>query len=167
MEIIRHRDKKIHNNIVRNLLYHSTYFDDLLEILNDNILYGSHMYDYGIATSRNKNYLFYMNDNGDLKSGEGECQLILDRDKIKYNYKIKPYDWEEFKSIKDKNYHQSEDKILTNKIIGIKNYIVGIHLNKNINDNYTTLLEKEGDFLRKNNITIFDTNWGILKGKLK
>ena len=41
-----------------NLLYHSTTFDNLMEILNDNILYGSGTYDYGIATSRNKNYLF-------------------------------------------------------------------------------------------------------------
>ncbi|MCK9319194.1 hypothetical protein [Methanoculleus sp.] len=153
-------DKNIRN---KNLLYHSTSFNNLLVILNDNVLYGTDTYDYGIATSRNKNYLFYMSDYGELKSGEGECQLILDRDKIKNNYKIKPFDWEEYKSVKDKNYHQSEDKILTSKMVNIKKYIVGIHLNKNVNDNYTKLLEKEGNFLIDNNIIIFDSDWNILK----
>lgn len=153
-------DKNLRN---KNLLYHSTSFNNLLEILNDNVLYGSDMYDYGIATSRNKNYLFYMSDYGELKSGEGECQLILDRDKIKNNYKIKPFDWEEYKSMKDKNYHQSEDKILTSKMVNVKKYIVGIHLNKNVNDNYTKLLEKERNFLIDNNIIIFDSDWNILK----
>ena len=153
-------DKNLRN---KNLLYHSTTFSNLLEILSDNILYGSDMYDYGIATSRNKNYLFYINDYGELKSGDGECQLILDRDKIKNNYKIQPFDWEEYKSVKDKNYHQSEDKILTSKIINIKKYIVGIHLNKNVNDNYSTLLEREGDFLIDKNIIIFGSDWNILK----
>ena len=148
---------------IKNLLYHSTTFNNLLEILNDNVLYGSDTYDYGIATSRNKNYLFYINDYGEVKSGEGECQLILDRDKIKNSYRIKPFDWEEYKSVKDKNYHQSEDKILTNKIIDIKKYIVGIHLNKNVNNNYTILLEKEGDFLIDNNIIIFGSDWNILR----
>lgn len=153
-------DKNLRN---KNLLYHSTTFNNLLEILNDNVLYGSDMYDYGIATSRNKNYLFYMNDYGELKSGKGECQLILDRDKIKNNYRIKPFDWEEYKREKDKNYHQSEDKILTSKIVNIKKYIVGIHLNKNVNNNYTILLEKEKYFLINNNIIIFGSDWEILK----
>jgi hypothetical protein len=154
-------DRNLRN---KNLLYHSTTFNNLLEILNDNVLYGSDMYDYGIATSRNKNYLFHMNDYGELKSGEGECQLILDRDKIKNNYRIKPFDWEEYKSVKDKNYHQSEDKILTSKIIDIKKYIIGIHLNKNVNNNYIILLKKEGDFLIDNNIIIFGSDWNTLKG---
>lgn len=153
-------DKSLGN---KNLLYHSTSFNNLLEILNDNVLYGTDTYDYGIATSRNKNYLFYINDYGEIKSGEGECQLILDRDKIKNNYRIEPFDWEEYKRRNDKNYHQSEDKILTSKIINIKKYIVGIHLNKKVNNNYTKLLKKESDFLIDNNIIIFGRDWDILK----
>lgn len=153
-------DKTLRN---KNLLYHSTSFNNLLEILSDNILYGTYMYDYGIATSRNKNYLFYIDEFGEIKSGEGECQLILDRDKIKNNYRIKAFDWEEYKRLKDKNYHQSEDKILTNKIIDIKKYIIGIHLNKNINKNYKILLEKEKHFIIDNDIVIFGRDWEIFK----
>lgn len=137
----------------KNLLYHSTSFNNLLSILNDNILYGSVCYDYGIATSRNKNYLFLLNEYGDCISGGGECQLILDKDKIKNKYKIVPFDWEEYKLINDLNYHQSEEKILTNKIVDIKKYIIGIHLNKNINKNLKKLNTISKDIL------IFDNKW--------
>lgn len=145
-----------------NLLYHSTSFSNLMDILTDNILYGTSSYDYGIATSRNKNYLFLQDNDSGPKRGEGESQLILNRDKIKSNYKIQAFDWEEYKSRSDSNYHQSEDKILTNKIVNIKEYIVGIHLNKNTKHNFKLLLEKEFDFLTNNNITIFDKNWEVL-----
>mgnify|MGYP005851058689 CR=1 FL=1 len=147
----------------KKLLYHSTTFENLMKILNDNILYGSDMYDYGIATSRNRNYLFYMSDYGDIKSGEGECQIILDRDKIKNNYKIQPFDFEEYKSSNDSNYHQSEDKILTSKIINIKKYIIGIHLNKNIERNLGLILDREMEFLKSNQIIIFGKDWEIIK----
>lgn len=145
-----------------NLLYHSTTFSNLLQILEDNVLYGSDSYDYGIATSRNKDYLFYISDEGDIERGQGECQLILDRNKINNNYKIKAFDWEEFKLKDDDNYHQSEDKILTDKITNIKKYIIGIQLNKNIQDNLMKLLNKENLFIKKNNIKIFGKNWEIL-----
>ena len=52
-------DKHLRN---KNLLDHATYFDNLLEILKQNVLYGTNTYDYGVATSRNRNYLF-LNDN--------------------------------------------------------------------------------------------------------
>lgn len=148
----------------KNLLYHSTSFSNLLEILDSNVLISYSLFDFGISTSRNKDYLFSIDydDTGDIISGGGECQLILDKDKIKSNYKIKPYDYEMYKKIPDNNYHQSEDKILSNKVKNIKKYIVGIHLNKNVHENYKKLLEKENEFIKENNIIIFDKDWNIV-----
>jgi hypothetical protein len=144
----------------KELLYHATFFDNLLEILEDNILYGTVAYDYGISTSRDRNYLFHNNSEfGDIRRGEAECQLILDKRKLKTKYKIKAFDWEEYKRTNNPNLIQSEDKILTGKIKGIKKYIVGIHLNKNVEENYQILLGQESYFIENNNIPIFGKNW--------
>jgi len=65
----------------------------------------------------------------------------------------------------DPNYLQSEDKIITNKITDIKKYIIGIHLNKNVKNNFKDLLCQEKDFLENNSILIFDTNRNIIYPK--
>lgn len=145
-----------------NLLYHSTSFESLLEILRTDILWGSH-YDDGISTSRDKDYLFHSTVDGVIKRGRGECQLVLDRDKVKQRYRIKAFDYEEFKSYSDPDFNQAEDRIQTNKITNITRYIVGIHLNRNVRSNYRKLMTEFHETLKNNGIIIFGKNWGILK----
>jgi hypothetical protein len=154
----------------KNLIYHSTEFENLLSILKKNVLYGTTDYDYGVATSRNKDYLFGRNDDlGDVGTRIGESQLILDRDKIKKNYKIQPFDWENWKQQSmnwknPENYKQSEEKILTSEIKNIHKYIVGIHLNKFIKTNYEILKTDEyiNSLIKKYNWVIFDRHWKII-----
>ena len=75
-------------------------------------LWGSH-YDDGISTSRDRDYLFHSTVDGIIKRGRDECQLILDRDKLKQRYRIRTHDYEEFKSYSDPDFNQAEDIIQT------------------------------------------------------
>lgn len=153
----------------RNLIYHSTEFVNLVSILKDNVLYGTTDYDFGVATSRNKDYLFGRIEDGEVGARLGECQLILDRDKIKRNYKIQPFDWENWKQSSMNlnnaiNYQQSEEKILTEEIKNIHKYIVGIYLNKYIKKNYEYLKNDTyiSSLIDKYNWVIFDDDWVII-----
>jgi hypothetical protein len=149
----------------KNILYHSTSFENLISILKENVLYGLGDVDYGIATSRSKDYLY--NNNGwcidDISvRGTADCQLILNRDLIKTKYKIVPYDFEEFKKLgSNPPYNseiiQSEDKILTSKLNNIKKYIIGIHIN---NDPSKYIEELKS--LIENNWLVFDKNWNLI-----
>lgn len=147
----------------KNLLYHSTIFDSFEEIIKTNVLYGTHGYDFGVATSRNKHYGFGNHD--DIMHNMGDIQFILDKEKIQHKYKTQAFDWEEWKSVKStvgkyNDYHQSEDKILSNQILNIKKFIIGIHIINN------DLLDDTMEILKKYNFTpkyIFDENWNIVK----
>ena len=152
----------------KNILYHATSFENLISILKENVLYGLGDVDYGIATSRSKDYLY--NNNGWFSDfsirGTADCQLILDRDLIKTKYKIVPYDFEEYKKLGsnppyDLEVIQSEDKILKGKIIDIKKYIIGIHIN---NDPYKYMDELKP--LIENNWLVFDKNWNLIFDQL-
>lgn len=150
----------------KNVLYHATSFVNLINILKTNTLYSSESVDFGIATSRNKNYLYntdgWFNDEVSI-NGTADCQLILDKDLLKNKYKINPYDFEEYKKIGSSypykpEYIQSEDKIVTNQIKNIKKYIIGIHINNDLS-NY----RKEIKSLIQDNWLIFDKKWNFLK----
>jgi len=152
----------------KNILYHATSFENLISILKENVLYGLSEVDYGISTSRSKDYLY--NNNGWFRDfsirGTADCQLILDRDLIKIKYKIVPYDFEEYKKLGsnppyDLEVIQSEDKILKGKIIDIKKYIIGIHIN---NDPYKYMDELKP--LIENNWLVFDKNWNLIFNQL-
>jgi hypothetical protein len=158
----------------KNILYHSTFYDSLNEILETDVLYGSINYDWGIATSRNRDYAFGMGD-GDVNDEDnyhhniGEVQLILDRDKIKENYKIKAYDWERWKTTKSEtgkfnDFHQSEDKILTNKIVNIHKYIIGFQFVKD------EFIGKMDDIFKesviKYNYVVYDSEWNNITEKI-
>ena len=147
-----------------NLLYHSTDMDSFIDILMSNKLYGTETYDFGVATSRNKDYLFGRDYDGEPISGLGEAQLILDRDLVRKTYKIEPYDFENYKRGYDTNLHQAEDKILTNVIPNIFKYIVGIQINKDPEYNIGKILgiEEIYDKLVDNQITLFDNDWKII-----
>lgn len=157
-----------------NLLYHSTTFSSFVSIIETNRLEEENSYDFGVATSRNRNYIFGRDeeDNTALKGG-GEIQLILDRDKLKTQYKIKAYDWEEYKNIDDHNYHQAEDKIYKT-VENIDKYIIGFHINKydvQLDDNNINIIEYLKNwnlFMTKFNINdwiLFDKNWKIINLK--
>ena len=155
--------KEIRN---KSLLYHATTLDSFEYILKENELYGTHGYDFGVATSRNKHYNFgNSEDNEEIMYNQGDVQLILDKDKIKNKYKTSAFDWEQWKSTNSEtgvynDYHQSEDKILTNNIKNIKQYIIGIHIAKQ------EYLEDVLEICRKNNFFpeyIFDEDWNQLK----
>lgn len=145
-----------------SLLYHATTIDSFNNIIKNDILYGTTDYDFGIATSRNKHYNFGYNDNNLNKLyNQGEIQLILNKNKLKNKYKIIPFDWENWKSIKSKtgvynNYHQTEDKIITDKIDNIKQYIIGIHISKNKYIQKVLNICKEYNFYPS---YIFNENW--------
>lgn len=147
------------------LLYHATEFENLFQILKTGKLFGTEDYDNGIATSRNKDYLFGRGPNeDDVVIGWAESQLILDYNKIRQKYKVVPYDWEQWKTDKkDQKYHQSEEKIYppNNEILDIHKYIFGIHLNKNVSENYIKLKTDEyvNSLINKYNWVIFDENW--------
>ena len=149
----------------KNLIYHSTSLENFEEILNSDTLYGSEFYDSGIATSRNKHYAYGSTENEPYESGHnlGDIQLILDRDKIKYNHKISAFDWEELKLDKSltgkySNSHQSEDKKKTQELNNISKYIIGIHIVKN------KILNKIFKIIKKypNNWIIFDEDWNSI-----
>jgi hypothetical protein len=149
----------------KSLLYHATTLDSFEYILKENELYGTHGYDFGVATSRNKHYNFgNSEDNEEFMYNQGDVQLILDKDKLKNKYKTSAFDWEEWKSTKSKtgiynDYHQSEDKILTNNIKNIKQYIIGIHIAKH------DYLEDVLKICKENNFSpeyIFDEDWDQL-----
>ena len=114
------------------LLYHSTYPSTLKTILDQNILKGNLATYNGkdvlaISTTRNKNF----------KYEDRKAQIVLDGDKLSTKYKIRPYDYW------DRNYNrrnnpqakdEDEEIILTSKIPNIKDYIVGINLDKPLNE---------------------------------
>jgi hypothetical protein len=152
-------DKELRN---RTILYHSTTFSAMINILSENKLYGSEMYDYGVATSRNRNYLFHIDDDCVPKTGLGECQLMLCRDKLRSRYSVIPFDWEEYKRTGEPDYVQSEEKIMTSCVHNVKRYIVGIHLNKNVTENCRKLMEHESDFILSSRIPIFDEKWNVI-----
>jgi hypothetical protein len=147
-----------------NLLFHATSYECFYNILKQNKLYGSNCYDSGVATSRNKSYLHNFSEySGELEPGTADCQLILDKDKLKTQYKIKAFDWEEYKREPDKKFHQSEDKIITHMISPIDKYIIGIQFNNDLD--YNLLKFKSSEFWNKvidNNWIIFDKDWNIL-----
>jgi GNAT superfamily N-acetyltransferase len=150
---------------VKNLLYHASAFNNILSILKNNILRGTQQYDYGVATSRSKDYLFFLNfEDGNIQKGGADAQLILDRDKIKSRYKVVPFDWEEFKLTDDPNYHQSEDKVLTNAIENVEKYIVGIQLNKAVHRSFHILWADEEirEKIVRNKWNVFDMKWNLL-----
>lgn len=153
-----------------NLLYHSTYIDYFEKIMRDDEIFGSDMYDYGIATSRNKHYAFgHGEKENDYKMhNQGNVQIILDKDKIKNVCKIKAFDWEEMKSNKAKtgkyqDYHQAEDKIYCkdNTLKNLSKYIVGLHI---VHNEYKMQVFKILNDLEINtsNWYIFDENWDII-----
>lgn len=153
----------------KNIVYHSTDIDSFINILDSNELKGTVMYDWGISTSRNRDLAFGHNDFGDeydnYHHNAGNVQVILDRNKIKDNYKIKAFDFEEIKrhGASMNNYtdsQQSEDKILTNKIKNIHKYIIGIQFIKNkyinkINDDYIQFKE----LVIKYGWVVYDAEW--------
>ena len=150
----------------KNILYHATSFENLINILLTNTLHSSDSVDFGIATSRNRNYLYntdgWFRDNTCIM-GTADCQLILDRDLIKTKYEINPYDFEEYK--KDgSNFPykpeliQSEDKIVTSEIKNIKRYIIGIHIN-----NKSAKYIKKLKTLIHDDWLVFDKNWNLIK----
>jgi len=152
----------------KNILYHSTEFDNFKKIMKDNILYGTVNYDYGISTSRNKHYGFgrYENEDSDwnieVGHDSGDIQFLLDKDLLKNNYKIKAFDWEEWKTTTPKtkeynDFHQNEDKILASKVKNIRKYIIGIQIIHN-----DDILELFKDWYSDNNFDfkyIYDENW--------
>jgi len=147
-----------------NLLYHSTIIGSFDEIIKTNELYGTHGYDFGVATSRNKHYAFG-NAGDDEMHNVGEIQLILDKDKLQNKYKTMAFDWEEWKSTDSKtgeynDFHQSEDKILTNRIDNIKKYIVGIHIIHNEFNEEVLAICKKYNFYPE---YIFDEDWNLIK----
>lgn len=156
----------------KNVLYHSTDYESFINIIKTNKLYGSSDYDYGIATSRNRDYAFGHSDDGwDDESGNyhhnlGDVQLILNRNKIKNNFKIKPFDWEEWKHTdsltgKYNDFHQSEDKILTDKIENIFTYIIGIQFVKNNLFNKYNIYNNDvlKNIINDYNWVVYDEEW--------
>lgn len=152
----------------KNVLYHSTDREIFISILDLNILYGSDEYDIGIATSRNRDYMFgheYGIDYEYSYHNKGDVQFILDRDKIKSNYKIKAFDWEEWKRMHSStrnvnDYQQSEDKILTDKILDISKYIIGIQFNKNSEiESILAPFDEFNELVSKYNWIIYDEEW--------
>ncbi|MCK9446201.1 hypothetical protein M0Q50_04830 [bacterium] len=153
-----------------NLLYHSTWLEYFEKILKDDELYGTDMYDSGVSNSRNKHYAFGMNDD-EFGHNVGEIQLILDRDKIKQNYKINAFDWEEYKRTDNKtgeysNYHQPEDKIITDKIKNIHKYIIGLHIVKN--DILLDIIENKLilNKIKEYNWLVFDEDWNNINNSV-
>jgi hypothetical protein len=150
---------------VKNLLYHASSMNSIFSILKDNELRGTSGYDYGVATSRSKDYLFLLNfEDGNIIRGGADAQLILDREKLKTKYKVVPFDWEEFKLIDDPNYHQAEDKVMTSAIENLDRFVVGIQLNRSVHRNFQ-ILWNDSEIKEKiitNKWNVFDTKWNLL-----
>jgi hypothetical protein len=152
----------------KNLLYHASSFNNILSILKQNRINGTVGYDFGVATSRNKDYLFLLDfETGDIIRGGADAQFILDRDKLKARYKIQAFDWEEMKQSDDHNHHQAEDKVLTSAIESIDRYIMAIQLNKAVHRNFQ-ILWADNHIREKiivNKWDIFDSEWKLLVDK--
>lgn len=159
---------------LKNPLYHSTDLESFLEIIKDDKIYGTHMYDIGVATSRNKHYGFGRDVEGDYDVGNnlGDVQFILDRDKVRTKYKVEPFDWEEFKLTKATTkkyarYHQSEDKIMTDIIKDLHKYLIGVHIvnNKVMNELFAD--EDFVEYMNKYDLLLFNEDWEDITNKLK
>ena len=110
-------------------LYHFTDEKSLENILNDNKMVGSFMYEigdvelYGVSTTRNKNLNYDHTKNN--------IRITLNGDMLSNNYKIQPRDyWERQYNVPDNPHTIDEDEevVLTPKgyIFNIKKYIISI-----------------------------------------
>lgn len=107
-------------------LYHFTTDDKLDSILSSNTLIGSEFGNpddnlVGVSTTRNKNLNY---DNSTVK-------ITLDKNKLKHNYKIIPYDyWQRDYNVPNNPQTVDEDEeiILTPRgyVKNIKNYIIKV-----------------------------------------
>jgi len=168
-----------------NLLYHATMFASFVKIIDSDILYGSDMYDYGVATSRNKFYNFSAATGDDPDYNNADIQFILDRNKIKHNYKIQAFDYEEYKrqpNLKTGEYdlsQQSEDKIMTDAIKNLHKYLIGIQISKEHgvlynNHNEQTVeiipyLKEKTNFvkyIKQHNLKVYDEDWNDITSSL-
>jgi hypothetical protein len=136
----------------KNLLFHSTSFENLVNILKENILKAGRddIYTSSVSFTRCKDLLHSYEDE------PGECQLIIDKDLLRTKYKIEPFDWMGMKYKFDMC--QMEDRVVNNDINNIQKYIIGIHIN-NVSSNYIKELRK----LLQSNWLIFDKNWELIK----
>ena len=115
------------------ILYHFTDISSLIDIINTNIMISTNLLtielkDYFfkpfISFTRNKNFIW-----------RGNCRILLNKDLLKYNYKIKPLDFfgklnNDAKLLYLKNsiieIDQMEEIVITSKIKNIKKYIISI-----------------------------------------
>jgi hypothetical protein len=159
----------------KNLIYHATKIKFFDRLLRTNTLYGSEWYDSGVSTSRNKHYAYGSMENsedGEWGYNAGDVQFIFDKDKLKTKYKVGAFDWEESKLKKSKvgeysDFHQSEEKIMTDEIENFTDYVIGIH----IVHNYLIDDLKENELLRNcvndKNWIVFDEDWEDITEEFK
>lgn len=170
---------------ISNLIYHATTLESFVGIIKDDLIYQTTVYDNGVSTSRNKFYNFTANTDDEHKYNNADIQLILDKDKLKHNYKIKAFDYEEMKSKRGKigsysDYHQSEDKIYSD-IKNLHKYLIGFQISKKYGKIWNKIERRDYveeiipylknntnfvDYSKNNNLIIFDEDWNDITNEI-
>lgn len=111
------------------VLYHSTTYENLLQILKDDMLLkGNHNY---ISFTRNK-----INVKSSLP-----CQIIVDGDKLSNSYKVEPFDY--FKGrYNDYSTDEQEERVLIRMIKNLHKYVIKVIINYN-EDNFNYYLGRQ------------------------
>ena len=121
------------------ILYHYTYYEALVKILESGKLLSGYNDKYGspanpisdISFTRNKNF---HKTRAKLVSGPPHCRIVIDGDKLSNNYSIQPYAQKGF--VKDSDYFESEEVIRESKpfSIPIDKYIISVDFDKDFSD---------------------------------
>ena len=115
------------------ILYHYTSINSLKKILNGNILKSRGDY---ISFTRNQNFDFIPRQIGNAL----ECRIEIDGDKLSNDYKIKPYNDEEF--TKNNPTKMEQEEMVKGYISPIIPYIVKIILYKDT-DNFAQIIKEK------------------------
>lgn len=170
---------------ISNLLYHATTLEGFIGIIKSDIIYQTTRYDFGVSTSRNKFYNFTANTDEEHQHNNADIQFILDKNKLRHNHKIKAYDYEEMKSSKSKiggyaDFHQSEDKVYGD-IKDLHKYLIGIQISKKYGNIWNASKREEDreeiipylkdntnfiEYIKKNNLIIFDEDWNDITNEI-
>ena len=129
-----------------NYLYHGTKLDVLFQILTDNMLEGSQSdYDnraiYGVSTSRDMDFAYNFAEMSNHLDGTNEDEsyqavIVLDKTKLKQNYKIIPYNDQNAHNVYDNGERYfgiiaellEKEEVVVGDIKNIKDYIIDIYV---------------------------------------
>ncbi len=105
-----------------NLLYHFTTKRTLRKILKDNCLRVSNSYNV-VSFTRDKNLIYRSTY---LKTRKANAIIVIDRNKLKCDYKVQPHNYFTHKLDNPKMYKHESEEVVFKNIKNLSKYIVEI-----------------------------------------